>query len=412
MRTPHTPVMPYRTIEVLLVGTNRLPDGRVIAFDRERIARICAQANRQLKAAIRFPCAWMHDPRAKPLHLSAGVKDSQLHPDAWLARGYFGEPVKYAQDAATGSLLAKVFIPDEADARQFDKVGQVSPGLWQDWTDETGVRWPGLTIAHIAATPKPIQRHAKRVTEYPATYLSQPARAAAAYLLSFPTRSTHMADEYDDDGTDTEGGETLDLSEVIDLLKKLDIHGMDGVADMPTLVAALKAAVHTKLGDAGEPDADNMGGPSDGDEDNTGGATADVPAPVVMSHPVFQKLAAKVGEYERAERVRRLKGLLDAGKINKTVHDKILATKINAVNLSNPAARTADGVPDFAAIDAHLDVLDDLTPAAGLKRGAVNLSHPVKDVPNPNVGEADKDKADLDKVRAESAKRLGIPLKK
>lgn len=396
--------MPHRVIEVLVCGTHRLPDGRTVTFDRARLARICEQANRQKAARIRFPLAWMHDPRAVPLELSQQDKlAADLHPEAWLAKGYFGEAVRYAQDPATGNLLAKVSIPDEADARQFDKVGQVSPSLWQGWTDERNVHWPELTIAHIAATPKPVQRDVRGRPAHPAhLLLSQPARVTAAFQLSFPAtpRSEPMADEYDDDTEMGGDAAAVDIAEVIELLKKLDIHGMDGVTE-ETLVPALKAAVHTKLGDTGESDGDEKG---EGEEMG-GEKTEEVAPPMFMSHPVGRKMADELAAYKRKDREARLNGLLAAKKVNKAVHEK-LSKQLSAVNLSQA------GTIDFAAFDAQLDLLDELTPVAPLAKGPVNLGYKTKDAPNPSDTAGPHRTAEqLDVVRRERAKQLNIKLK-
>jgi len=402
LRTRDARDMPYRTIEVLLVGTQRLPDGRTVTFDRARIARICRQANAQLRAGIRSPCAWMHDPEAGPVHLS---QSARLHPEAWLARGYFGEPEKYVQDAATGNLLAKVWVHDEKDARQFDRVGQVSPALWQDWVDEQGVHWPELTIAHIAATPKPIQRHIGRTTKYPATYLSQPARAKAAIQLSFPAtpRSEPMADDNEMmESEGGEGGESLSpehIQKIIDMLAKHGLKLADGIDDADDLLLALESASMTLTGeDHAEPDADQMGGESDGDADNTIDMDKfeEVPAPVLMSHPLVRKWSQMAGKAAHDERLNRLKKCLADGKITKAMFDKDVK-ELSAINLSQPTADTfaADGSVKPTRLDLKLEVYESLPGVAtqGGKSGTVNLSHPVEAVKNPVLVEADEKRA-------------------
>ncbi len=408
-RTRHNPFMPKRTIEVLLVGKQRLPDGRWFEVDRARIARVCAQANAQLQAGVRVPMAWMHDPEAEPVRLSNGTKP-KLHPEAWLAKGYFGEPERYFQDRTTGNLWAEVEIHSEKDAEQFDKVGQVSPSLWSQWTDEQNVRWPELTIAHIAATPKPIQRHVTRVKKPAArTFTAQPTRspnkATAAYMLSFPAtpRSSPMADEKEMEMEGTESGSSIDIAEVVSLLKKLDIHGLEDVTE-DTLVAALKAAVHTKLGDAGESDEmdmDDMGG--DGEE-----GMEDVAPPVLMSH-----LVKRVAEFEVRERESKLKAAVKAGKLSKPKFDKF-HKQLTAINLSQPAKAlfNADGTFKRTELDILIDLLDDMpaSPLAGKER--VNLSNVVEEVPVPDAKTPEQKEADAAaEVKAHMAKKKAAAAK-
>lgn len=388
--------MPYRNIEVLRVGKYRLPDGRWFVTTPETNARVCEQANKQLKAGIRHPAAWMHDPKADPVYLSGGP---QQHKDAWLAKGYFGEAHKFVTDPS-GTVWAKVLIHDEDDARQFDKVRQVSPGLYPDWVDEKGVRWPEMTVMHIAATPKPIQRDIG--TGKPPLYLSQPAVRPGLICLSYPVnpRSSAMAEEKGEMEIEVEGGEaaSVDIGEVIELLKKLDIHGMDGVTEA-TLVPALKAAVHTKLGDTGEADAD---GADDMDEMGEEVLT-DAPPPVLMSNAL-----TRLAKYEVAEKNAKLDAALKAGKLSKPQHAE-LHKRVNGVNLSQPADLfNADGTMKRSEVDVILETLE-MVAAGPLAKTPLtkraDLGHKVVDASNPNVEQTDDEKRA--EFRKEVKKRLG-----
>jgi hypothetical protein len=366
--------MPYRVIEVLKVGRYRLPDGRTFESTAERNRRVCEQANRQLAVGIRQPAAWMHDPDADPVYLSGGVNP---HKDAWLAKGYFGEAHKFTTDAA-GNVWAKVWIHDEADARQFDKVRQVSPGLYPGWVDEKNVRWPEMTILHIAATPKPIQRDIG--SGEPPLFLSQAAVKPGTILLSFPatTRSVPMADELEATEVETEGGASLSpehIGKIVEMLKKHGLMLADGIANADDLLLALESASKTMTGDGGEPDAENMGGPSDGDSDNL----EDEAPPVMMSH-----LAKRVAQFEVKEKNDRLTAALKAGKITKPHFEK-LSKQLNGINLSQPvkALFNADGSFKRTELDVVLDTIDQL-PAGPLVGRHVHLSHQVQEAAKPD----------------------------
>ena len=344
--------MPTKRVPFLQPGVYRLPNGRTVEHTRDSIRKLVDRGNRLLAAGLRVPLCWMHDPDAAPQYLSHGTPAP--HADAWKARHWFGEATRFQFDPATGTGVAVADIPDPKDADRFQKVGQVSPGIYTDWIDEKNVLWPGQSLLHIASTPQPVARHLPRVTDAHPQLFSHPVRAKDAYWLSLPAdiRSANMADEYDDD-KETGEGEGVDLSEVIDLLKKLDIHGMDGVSDMPTLVAALKAAVHTKLGEA-EGD-DDTGEEPDGDEGGPAGTEA-VGAPVLMSQSLANALLKRVGELEYEKKVAAVNALLAAGQITKAIHADEMK-ELTAQKMSHPAAADfdADGQPKKTAQDIRLD---------------------------------------------------------
>jgi hypothetical protein len=149
----------------------------------------------------------------------------------------------------------------------------------------------------------------------------------------------------------------------------------DGIANADDLLLALESASKTMTGDGGEPDADNMGGPSDGDSDNL----EDEAPPVMMSH-----LAKRVAQFEVKEKNDRLTAALKAGKITKPHFEK-LSKQLNGINLSQPvkALFNADGSFKRTELDVVLDTIDQL-PAGPLAGRQVHLSHQVQEAAKPD----------------------------
>jgi hypothetical protein len=357
--------MPLKKVPVLLPGRYvvRGYDGRprVKVFTPKDAITAVTQGNAQIKAGLRHPLCWMHDPNAEPEYLSHS--DPEYARQKWIAKGYFGEPVKYY--AKGGKAYAVVNIPDEKDAAQFEKVGTVSPSLLHDWIDERGKLWPGLSILHIGSTPIPVQRDLPRVSAYRQTSLSR----AVCLSISIPTGSPVMADELDttiDDG-DTGGG---DIAQAVDLLKKLNppVVLSGDITDMKTFLVALETSVNTLNG--GEPDGDEM----DDDMDDMGGDTEPVSMPQFMSR--YLPKAVKVEEDAIRVDIKSLVGKVDAGTIDR------LTKTLDKANLSHsPAAHfTPKGefkaLPDLRAqIEAYK--LLPVQTAGKNKFGKTNMGHTV-----------------------------------
>lgn len=395
--------MALKTVELLVPGRYRLPDERVVEYTPAHIRRAVDNGNAQLKAGLSIPFCWQHDPRAKPEYLGQTGKPGP-HSEAWKARWWFADAKRFRLDPATGTAEVTLDIPDAEDGRQFDKVGRVSPGLLFDWRDEKGVLWPGPSVFHVACTPQPIQRGIRRGTraDLPHLLSHDPRRAADLHTLSFTAPwSTPMADEKDDvdmDGGEKDGATAADIAEIIDLLKQLDIHGLDDVDNVPDLKIALKAAVHTKTG--GGADADQPeDAPADGGADGLSNA-APVNAPVMMSHAAQSTLAGQVAELRIKDKERTVRDLFAAGQITRPVMDKEL-NELKAVNLSQTADLfdLATGRFKETRQDIRLEAYAQ-NPKKFAHGGPVNLSHaaPVK---NPFADESAEAK---EKVAAQEVK--------
>jgi hypothetical protein len=216
-----------------------------------------------------------------------------------------------------------------------------------------------------------------------------------------------MADEYEDDTDtmETEGGVSLTPEQIEKIVSMCAKHGLKlagDIKDASGLLIAMESASNTLSGEDGDMDMDDD---MEEGEDEMGVKTEETDPPMFMSHPVVRERFDKLAAYERKERAERLRKLFDTKKVNKAVHDK-LSKQLSAINMSQ------SGVCDFSALDSQLDLLEELTPVTPLSKKPINLGHDVKEVPNPNdKAGPHKTQEQLDAIRRERAKTLGIPLK-
>lgn len=93
--------------------------------------------------------------RRKMVQLSHSEREREF------ARGVFGCAKGYRLDG--NRLKAILAGDDDEDLKRFQKIKFVSPEIEWDWMDSDGKVWHGPTITHIAATPRPVQRHQEAV---------------------------------------------------------------------------------------------------------------------------------------------------------------------------------------------------------------------------------------------------------
>lgn len=371
-------------VPVLIPGKYRLASGKVVRYtpaDADNCVRV---GNAQLKAGLSVPLCWEHDPRAKPDYLSRNApgKDSDLHDAAWVAKGFFGHTKRFKK-RSDGVVVAEVDIPDEADARQFVKVGKVSPMVARDWQDEKHVRWPGLTVLHIASTPKPIQRHLDAVSAYPGRF---PHGAESLSFTATITRSKPMADEAKEAGEMGGGADTSVIAEIVEKLKELGIH-MDGdIADLASLNSHLTTAIQTMNGgSATEPDGDEM--PAEGDP--LSDDTESVSQPMYMSQ-LPPKLAKKAAELKHRERLDRIEKLGATNRVPATrkaelvkeAEAELLPFQADQLSQTDMAKFTAD----LELADTKLDIVIaayEALPAGKLAAKGDALSHTTARVISP-----------------------------
>jgi hypothetical protein len=310
--------------DVLTSGRYRLSDGRVVTYTAEHVRQAAENGNAMLSAGLRCPGCWEHDQEAEPTYLS------QSNPMSHLARGYWGEPVRFEDRG--GVLWAELDVPDQADADQLAKVRTVSPRIDFDFVDERGKLWPGCSIGHIAATPKPVQRDQKPVM-FSQSKLNTKRRES--HFLSQATRETG----------------SLDPKKAAGLLAKLGIHLGDGLTDWNDFGARLEAAVATKSGNTDSNDDDDLGDEGLGTTIEGGASETTASPPVMMSQTIQGRMNQLIGA-ERAELSRRVDRLQRTMRIDGPTHRKLKAA-VSAANLSLSGTGQLQFDPLVARIEAY-----------------------------------------------------------
>lgn len=398
-----------RWVPALKPGTYRLANGETRRYTPADAVNTVRQLKAQLKAGLRVPICWMHDPQARPEYLDRSPNQS-YQPEK--AKGLIGYLVDARAEGDTA--VVKCRFADEADYKQFLKVNGVSPALIWDWKDETGTLWPGLSIFHLAATPQPIQRNLTKPTEYrPAApaYLSHSSPSAHRFagrldFLSQYLGGSDMADEKDDDKKPTDetevespaepetesdetpeppevetvdehkgGGQKAMIAKIAELLAQAGLHVGD-VTTLKELAIAVEAAVKTQSGDGGGEQTDNLS------DSNT--EAVQQPA-MYMSHqltPAQMKAGAKIS---LADRAAKIKALADSTRITKPMADDLLKrhkaeeVSFQVDNLSHETFGDkfdADGLLKPTELDAEIRAYEKL-PAGKFRTDPKvdNLSH-------------------------------------
>ena len=95
------------------------------------------------------PCCWEHVPA------EAG---DELSWRSTYAKSVFGF-IKGARVNDRGGLDLELDVKDPKDFAQLGKTKYVSPKIYPSYRDSRGNSYVGTTIAHLAATPSPVQFH-------------------------------------------------------------------------------------------------------------------------------------------------------------------------------------------------------------------------------------------------------------
>lgn len=366
--------MPLQDVPVLIPRTYLVTgyDGRprLFAYKKADAADAARTLNAQLKAGLRIPVCWMHDPDAEPQYLSH--KDPSYVAQWRIANGYIGD-VKRAY-VKGGNTYAVVEITDPDDLKKFKKIGTVSPSMVRDWTDERGVTWKGLNVLHIGVTPKPVQRDLPRSTAYRPTSRTD----AVWFSITIPTGSPAM--DVDIEGEDKASGEGEMIAKAVDLLKKANppIVLSGDITDMKTFLVALETAVDTLNGGNADDDMDDEMGEADG--------TEAVTPPMMLSWA--PKLAEATDVKVKAD-IESLAGKVDADTVAR------LKKEWGAVNLSHNPAKHFDANGDLKTKPSVLSQIEayKLLPPRKSKFDRAALGHtvpvlPVDRKPNGEVEDA------------------------
>ena len=360
--------MPSVWKEVLLPGTQQGPDGKRYTFTRRDVLEARRNVNKMLSRGVPIPAVWEH------VNVEAG--DS----DAWKARyaKYTFGHIDRSRINARGGLDLRHEIPDPADVQQLVKTKFVSPKVYPSYSDSRGGTYRGTTIAHVAATPSPVQFW-QRPWE-----LSQ---RGTLYLSYLPENAMPDEPADKDDKGDKGGQANAELSELIEALRA---KGMP-ISDKVSSLRELTIAVESSSG------PDDAGGDDDElDLDAGGGSDTTAPAggaPMLMSttdrDPGRRAQAISWAKSERSDMRERIRTAFQSGRA--TRHEaKALLRQAGAVEMSF----TREG----EAVCPLLKKLDDLEkkPANSAwqtngNRGGVSLSATgVVDAPGKLAGDTSK----------------------
>ena len=141
---------------------------------------------KKIQAGWNIPLCWEHqNVEPSKVQLSQGEKDRNF------ALGVFGRIADFDL-TPDGRLKALLKGKDPNDYKQLEKIGFVSPEIAKDWRDSDGHVWRGLTVTHLAATPRPVQPHQNPIGTNPDVIPKQLAgRMADAVRMSFAPSVGH-----------------------------------------------------------------------------------------------------------------------------------------------------------------------------------------------------------------------------
>jgi hypothetical protein len=153
--------MPTFVKDALYPGTYRLAGGRKVTYTRADIPHLARRLRDMKDSGLLVPLTWNHrqGPDGKPM-----TEEDQISTATRFTLGF-------ADDAETtdeGYLQIKVNVPSEDDAKRLPVVRFISPAIKKDYIDGSGRLWKGLSIIHLAVTPRPVQskqRPFKRVDD-------------------------------------------------------------------------------------------------------------------------------------------------------------------------------------------------------------------------------------------------------
>lgn len=342
--------------DLLWPGSYGLADGRKITFRDSDVRNAADLGKRMLRAGLRVPMCWEHDPAANPVYLSR----TATHATAWVALGYFGEPTDIER-RPDGALWALCNVPDAADLSQLQKIRTVSPRMNIDYRDEKGVLWPGMTLGHIAATPSPVQRHQLPITL--SRTVPNGAKSSTSYFLSLavpipttPTDATAM-------------DPITQIKTALMTLAGIDVGECASVEDLAMKLEAMAAA------NPGDPKVDDGAVPP---------GVASAPS---MPSAMMSRFAVQVTR-DKTEIGQRIADLFKSGRITGPARDA-LATQHKTLNLSASSYR-ADGSFAPLKILAQIEAYE-LLPVGPFGKptvGPLNLSNMAAgpDVPEPASG--------------------------
>lgn len=362
--------------DTLYPGTVHVPRGagqppRVYEFTDKEIAAAAKSLNAKVKAGYKIPVCWEHDEAANPLPLSDAAKRS---------KSTFSWAEEYRVDP-DGVLQVRIDGTDPDDEKQLPKTRFVSPMLDWDWVDSQGNLWPGMTIKHIAVTPRPRQQMQKpfgKNTFDPAGTSAKKSPGAIAlsmdhyYTGAKRRKGVAMADEIDDtEGAEADAGaegaeaqpagDAGAFSEIMEMLAADNTH-MPEDTTPENFLDRLRAALHQKIKGGGDLVPGEGTDPNDPNAMPPGVSVGQTP-PVGMSLAEKQSVA-RAQTIERKNLHSTVQTLLAKGKITAEIAGK-LKKEVEEIGLSF----AADGSLRQNAVTIKLNAYDDLPAAAAHAKG-------------------------------------------
>jgi hypothetical protein len=323
--------------EVLLPGRQRDARGNWFSFSRRDVHAARKNIAKMLSRRVPVPCVWEH------LNVEAG------DPEEWRARyaKHTFAHVAGHRINSRGGLELLHDVPDPKDVDQLLKTRFVSPKVYpQGYSDSRGGEYRGATIAHVAATPTPVQ------------FWQRPFQLSRtdALFLSYQPEGRTVAEETKKPAGDA--GADGDFKALLDALRETGMTIPDEVTDVKGLIIAVKAS-----GGAGaaEPDLDL----DDEDAETETPAEPDVNAdtaaaggggmPLMMSATQAAPLIAPT----RRDLINRAEKLFRSGRITKPVAED-LVRRAKAVDLSFTRAgelanvKVADEIAAYERLPKHM----------------------------------------------------------
>lgn len=293
--------------EVLLPGRQRDRNGNWFSFSAADIRQADKNVRKMIGNGVPVPTVWEH------VDVEAG--DS----DAWKARyaKYTFGDVAGSRVNDRGALELLHRGTDLKDRDQLLKTKFVSPKVYPSYSDSRGGEYQGTTIAHVAATPTPVQFWQKpfELSQSGALYLSYEAPMPDDDKKEKPGKG-------EKEGGENEGGG--ELKALFDALREVGMNIPDEVTDIAGLIIAVKASGGAK----NDADDDRLGEPGQEPGGNIAPAGG---APMMMS--ATDPRVKGYAKNERKELVRRVKRLFESGRIDRPAAAKLLRT-VDAAELS------------------------------------------------------------------------------
>lgn len=362
--------------DIFRPGKYLLPDGREVEFTAQHIHTALKNGRRMLANRQAVPAIFEHDWSAAPVPLSA-VSGRPNWPETF-AKKTLGHVLQYEirTDEGLPVLWAKHDVPNESDAKRWRACRFASVRLDWDADDSKGNRYPGVSVQHVAVTPRPIQ-----VEQLPVK-LSTKDYGRTVYLSM---GSRKMAEENSEKtgGTEDKGGagssDSAVFGRVTAALAAMGKSLPDSVTDWNGLATALEVMAANDGGSGGDP--------LEEDEDDLGGTNTANP-PVMMSAQQRAAEARLVAVernqlHQRATRATAAlvkRGLLSAESANKFTRN------FTTVSLSFTPAGEVKKNDLIVQLETYEQLAANFRKAGG--QAGVNLSQTTT-VPAPAIGKRD-----------------------